>query len=218
MVKKIIVLIFLLSTKGYSQNNLSIKIPVGLNWKTTPMNLINFNAVRYDYRIPFVGEWNTQVFSANLGLQLYSENFRIAVEYVPNFRHNYIHHVAQDSIISYPSSKHGTYEFIVDHQFRILKFFNTKSSSGKRQKYISLGYAINNAGKSVYVKNLSTLIDEPIRLDYSTLSVGVGFPIWQGIYFEPSINYIPKTFPNNKYDDLMTISLSLRYTINALNF
>lgn len=195
---------------------------MGINLRSTTMNLFNFNQVRYDYEIPFVGEWNTQVFSVNIGIQLYSENFRMAIEYVPNLRHGYIHHSNGDTtthlVPSINSSINPTYEFIIDHQFRVIKYFNNSKNEGKLPKYISLGYAINNAGKGVYLKNVLSPDVDWYRLDYSTLSVGAGFPIWQGIYFEPSINYIPKTFPNNKFDELMTFSLALRYTINAFNF
>lgn len=204
---------------SYSQDNLSLKIPIGLNWRSTTMNLFNFNEVRYDYRIPFAREWNTQVFSANVGIQLYSKNFNMGIEYVPNMRHNYIHHATTDTISQQPSTKHGTYEFIIDHQFRILKYLNRKpSKEDKLPKYIAFGYGINNAGKGVYLKNVLSSGVDWYALDYTTLSIGAGFPIWQGIYFEPSINYIPKTFPNNKFDELLTFSFALRYTINAIQF
>ena len=223
MSKKIIyVILVLLCFESYSQDNLSLKIPVGINWRSTTMNLFNFNQVRYDYIIPFVGGWNTQVVSINAGVQLYSENFRMAIEYVPNLRYNYIHHSNGDTtthlVPSINSSINCTYEFIIDHQFRAIKYFNNSKKEGKLPKYIALGYGINNAGKGVYLKNVLSPGVDWYRLDYSTLSVGAGFPIWQGIYFEPSINYIPKTFPNNKFDELMTFSFALRYTINAFDF
>jgi hypothetical protein len=223
MKKIIYILLIFFSYKGYSQNNLSLKIPVGLNWRSTTMNLFNFNEVRYDYRIPFARERNTQVFSFNAGIQLYSENFRMAIEYVPNLRYGYIHHSDGDTtthlVSSINTSNKRTNEFIIDHQFRVLKYLNRKpSKEAKLPKYIALGYGINNAGKGVYVKNVLSPYVDWYALDYSTLSVGAGFPIWQGIYFEPSINYIPKTFPNNKSDELLTFSFALRYTINALNF
>lgn len=214
----------MLSFRSYSQDNLSLRIPVGLNWRSTLMNVFNFNSIRYDYRIPFARESNTQVFSVNAGIQLYSENFRMAIEYVPNLRHNYIHHSNGDTTTHTVSSAstnlsvNPTYGFIIDHQFRVLKYFNNSKKKGKLPKYIALGYGINNAGKGVYLKNVLSPGVDWYRLDYSTLSVGAGFPIWQGIYFEPSINYIPKTFPNNKFDELMTFSFALRYTINAFDF
>jgi hypothetical protein len=223
MEKIIIILLIFFTHKSYSQNNLSLKIPIGLNWRSTTMNLFNFNEVRYYNSIPFVGEWNTQVFSFNAGIQLYSENFRMAIEYVPNFRYGYIHHSDGDTtthlVSSINTSNKRTNEFIIDHQFRVLKYLNRKpSKEAKLPKYIALGYGINNAGKGVYVKNVLSPYVDWYALDYSTLSVGAGFPIWKGIYFEPSINYIPKTFPNNKSDELLTFSFALRYTINALNF
>ena len=223
MKKIIYIFLIFFSFKSYSQDNFSLKIPVGLNWRSTTMNLFNFNEVRYYNSIPFVGEWNTQVFSVNAGVQLYSKNFRMAIEYVPNLRNGYIHHSDGDTtthlVYSVNTSNKRTNEFIIDHQFRILKFFNGKSKKeGKLPKYISFGYGINNAGKGVYVKNVLSPDVDWYALDYSTLSVGAGFPIWKGIYFEPSVNYIPKTFPTNKSDELLTFSFALRYTINAFNF
>ena len=213
----------LFSHKSYSQDNLSLKIPVGLNWRSTVMNLFNFDGVRYYNSIPFARERNTQVFSVNAGVQLYSKNFRMAIEYVPNLRYGYIYHSNADTTTYLGSFVNddivNTNEFIIDHQFRVLKFFNSKSKKeGKLPKYISFGYGINNAGKGVYLKNVLSPDVDWYALDYSTLSIGAGFPIWKGIYFEPSVNYIPKTFPTNKSDELLTFSFALRYTINAFNF
>jgi hypothetical protein len=220
MLRKTIYLIswLIISVNTYAQDNLSLRIPLGINWRSTTMNLTNLDGVKYNYRIPFVGEWNTQVFSINCGIQLYSENYNMAIEYVPNLRYNYVHNGTDDSISTQISSKHGTYEFIVDHQFRVLKFFSRDNSKEKRSKYIFLGYAINNAGKKVFVRSFQTFKDGWVDLDYSTFSIGAGFPVWKGVYFEPSVNYIPKNFPNNKVDELLTFSFALRYTINVLDF
>ena len=223
MKKIIYIFLIFFSFISYSQDNLSFKIPVGLNWRSTTINLFNLNEVRYYNSIPFVGEWNTQVFSVNAGVQLYSEDFRMAIEYVPNLRYGYIHHSDGDTtthlVPSINTSNKRTNEFIIDHQFRILKYLNRKpSKEDKLPKYIAFGYGINNVGKGVYLKNVLSPDVDWFALDYSTLSIGAGFPIWKGIYFEPSVNYIPKTFPTNKSDELLTFSFALRYTINAMQF
>ncbi len=205
--RNIICVLFLININLIAQKKIELKIPIGINWRSTLINSEIGERIPYNPLIPFISGWNIQGLNFNGGISLNTVTPNIGIEYFPNIRYNYIH----NDINSPKSSgvkKDGIYEWIIDHRFRLYKM--VKSRRFTNYKKIFIGASINNFNKKLIQPNRTT------NLQYNDFHLGAQFPIYKKINLETAFIIIPKNFPKSENVLLYSINLGLRYDIARL--
>lgn len=198
--KALLLCLSLIPFKTFGQEKpIRIYATAGVTWRSTAMNVFNFNGVRTaDPTIPYDYERNVQGFSVNPGLQIRTKY--IGFEYHPNLRYDVVHGV----VIGIPNKR--VKEFIVDHNFNLIL---------TRKIDFGIGLTVVNAGKEY--EFVHRMIPRYHNIEFVTYNVFVTVPVRKVINLEIKALYVPKNFPQNPRSEVIMYSLRAYYMFGLLN-
>lgn len=191
------------STAQKNDTGFELSLDAGYMWRSPPFK--PSPAARPVYSKIFNDNKMAQGFGLNVGATLSYKPLRLGVTYNSNVRYDYIYRVTKTNEVKK--------DFLIDHNFSVIKYFAPRKSQKKNLLYIGGGYSIINAGKNVSYKDNYDRAQN-LNFQYDAWSVFIGIPVWK-IYIEPKLLFTDN-YPFTPSQSNNMISIRAYYTFEIL--